>query len=59
MGDWRLPNRNELLSLINFETFDPALPAGLSFSHFPVAKYWSSTTFAEKGEGSGKLAGRM
>ena len=44
-GDWRLPNRNELTSLLDLGTFDPALPAGHPFMN--VADfYWSSTTVA-------------
>jgi len=43
-GDWRLPNRNELTSLLDLETFGPALPAGHPFTNFAAAVYWSSTT---------------
>jgi len=32
-GDWRLPNREELESLIDFSQHDPALPAGHPFSN--------------------------
>ena len=46
-GDWRLPNRNELASLLDLGTFNPALPAGHPFLNFVVAfSYWSSTTVA-------------
>lgn len=39
-NDWRLPNRNELLSLVNFEKYEPA-------SDFPDMHgqyFWSSST---------------
>lgn len=44
--DWRLPNRNELTSLLDLGTFSPALPAGHPFTSFQVSGYWSSTTGA-------------
>jgi hypothetical protein len=48
-GDWRLPNLNELTSLLDLEKFDPALPIGHPFMNFQFgfANYWSSTTFAD------------
>jgi hypothetical protein len=45
-GDWRLPNYNELTSLQDLGTFNPALPAGHPFTNFVASFYWSSTTFA-------------
>jgi len=45
-GDWRLPNRNELTSLLDSGTSGPALPAGHPFVNFSVSYYWSSTTSA-------------
>ena len=45
-GDWRLPNRNELGSLVDLGTFSPALPAGNPFLNFVASNYWSSTTVA-------------
>jgi hypothetical protein len=47
-GDWRLPNINELASLVDFGTFEPALPSGNPFAQFQVAFYWSSTTYANR-----------
>ena len=53
IGDWRLPNRNELLSLvdINYENpYDPnfhwhgALPQGHPFIIRPSTNYWTSST---------------
>jgi hypothetical protein len=43
-GSWRLPNVKELASLIDYGTFNPALPAGHSFSGVQLTRYWSSTT---------------
>jgi hypothetical protein len=46
-GDWRLPNRNELLSLLDLGESNPALPASHPFISFnDESAYWSSTTNA-------------
>ena len=45
-GDWRLPNVNELRSLIDYSQFAPALPAGHPFIGVESSLYWSSTTVA-------------
>ncbi|MCI5144055.1 MAG: DUF1566 domain-containing protein [Candidatus Electrothrix sp. AR3] len=57
-GDWRLPNINELHSLLNFDFSDPALSnnAGINqwvngnvdsaFSNVQSKNYWSSSTYA-------------
>ncbi len=42
-GDWRLPNRNELTSLLDLNKRNPALPSGHPFTDFQAAKYWTST----------------
>jgi hypothetical protein len=42
--DWRLPNVKELLSLIDFSNYNPALPTGHLFSNVQSGYYWSSTT---------------
>ena len=44
-GDWRLPNVNELHSLIDLSQNNPALPAGHPFTGVSV-DYWSSTSNA-------------
>jgi len=49
-GDWRLPNRNELTSLLDLGTFNPALPALNPFQGFIASLYWSSTTIATNTE---------
>ena len=52
-GDWRLPNRNEVLSLINIAYYNPALSdaagtrpwlEGNPFTGVQSVKYWSSST---------------
>ena len=42
-NDWRLPNRKELYSLIDFSQHGPALPVGHPFTDLQ-SPYWSSTT---------------
>lgn len=44
-GRWRLPNINELESLVDCETYGPALPVGHPFENVQES-YWSSTTSA-------------
>jgi len=44
--DWRLPNRKELLSLIDLSQATPALPAGHPFDNVQNYMYWTSTTYA-------------
>ena len=44
--DWRLPNRNELNSLIDASNYRPALPSGHPFTNVQSSYYWSSTTSA-------------
>ena len=43
-NDWRLPNRRELKSLIDYSNHDPALPTGHPFTNMQLDDYWSSTT---------------
>lgn len=43
-GAWRLPNANELHSLIDPTQSNPALPAGHPFTGVQSDNYWSSTT---------------
>ena len=45
--DWRLPNVQELQSVIDYGKSNPALPAGHTFLNVNVSSfYWSSTTDA-------------
>ena len=46
LGDWRLPNVKELLSLVDFHGNLPALPPGHPFVNVLNTFYWSSTTVA-------------
>ncbi len=43
--DWRLPNRNELNSIIDYEIYDPAIDKNF-FPNVYASEYWSSTTSA-------------
>ena len=45
--DWRLPNVEELSSLIDFGRFGPALPEGHPFANVQSSIYWTSTTRAD------------
>ena len=44
-GDWRLPNLNELESLVDVSASNPALPAGHPFTNVSSGIYWSSTGY--------------
>lgn len=45
-NDWRLPNRNELRSLLDHAEKRPALPPGHPFRNLFLGWYWTSTTAA-------------
>ena len=45
-GDWRLPNRKELLSLADFSQASPALPAGHPFAGLGNGRHNTATTAA-------------
>jgi quinol monooxygenase YgiN len=45
-GDWRLSNIRELLSLIDYGTANPIIPAHNHFRNVRSAIYWTSTTLA-------------
>ncbi|MBI5374983.1 MAG: DUF1566 domain-containing protein [Candidatus Schekmanbacteria bacterium] len=46
--DWRLPNRNELLSLIDYSNNNPALPKDNPFVNIESDYLWSSSTDSSK-----------
>jgi len=43
-GGWRLPNKKELLSLVDYSKHNPSING--IFSHATSSRYWSSTTGA-------------
>jgi len=43
-SDWRLPNRRELLSLVDYAQYNPALPKNYPFTNVQLDNYWSSTS---------------
>ncbi len=45
-GQWRLPNRKELQSLVDRSRYNPALPSGHPFTGVQSFYYWSSSSFA-------------
>ena len=42
-GNWRLPNKKELLSLVDYAKYNPSIDA--VFNHTTSSNYWSSTTY--------------
>ncbi len=44
-GDWRLPNRNEMRSLIDYSRYSPAISLSHLFSNI-MTLYWLSTAYA-------------
>ena len=45
-GDWRLPNRNELQSIVDYSLYNPAIDT-IYFPDTVASDYWSSTTSAD------------
>ena len=43
-SDWRLPNKKELLSIVDYSTYNPAIRS--AFINTTSSNYWSSTTYA-------------
>jgi hypothetical protein len=43
-GQWRLPNVNELESLVDYSNANPPLPTGHPFTNVILGGYWSSTS---------------
>ncbi len=44
--DWRLPNRNELQTIIDYTTYNPSIN-GIYFPNSMSSMYWSSTTIVD------------
>lgn len=45
-GQWRLPTRHELESLVDAAKYTPALPTGHPFTAVQTGNYWSSSTLS-------------
>jgi len=45
LSDWRLPNKNELASIVEYRCFRPAINSQ-AFPNTPSAWYWSSSPYA-------------
>jgi len=45
-GKWRLANARELLSLVDYDNYSPALPSAHPFTNVNSKAYWSGTTVA-------------
>lgn len=43
-GDWRVPNVREMVSLLDYDNLDSALPTGHPFDGLRSTHYWTSTT---------------
>jgi hypothetical protein len=56
-NDWRLPNRNELQSLVDLQNIYPALPTSHPFINVPPSYsfYWSSSTWANNHDAVGHV----
>ena len=50
-NDWRLPNAKELVSIIDFRLYDPAIDS-VMFPSTNEVPYWSATNAAETGSAS-------
>ena len=48
--DWRLPNQNELESIVDDTTYNPAIDS--TFHNVVSSFYWSSTTYAADSSGA-------
>ncbi len=51
-GEWRLPNLDELESLVDASARNPGINLGVAFSNVSNSLYWSSTSYSGGDEGS-------
>lgn len=51
-GEWRMPNLNELESVVDFSASNPAVTPGNPFTNVSTGIYWSSTSYFGGDEGS-------
>jgi len=51
-GMWRLPNRKELLSLVDRSHYNPPLPTGHPFTSVQSGGYWSGSSYSGKSAGA-------
>lgn len=61
-GDWHLPNRKELFSLVDYSRYIPPLPQGHLFDNVQLSSYWSASTRAYDANGAwgvGMASGSM
>ena len=49
-SDWRMPDRNELLSIVDNSRFNPAIDTGY-FPNTPASLVWSSSPYAYRSNG--------
>lgn len=50
-SDWRLPNKNELASIVEYRCWEPAIN-NQAFPNTRSAWYWSSSSYADYGGGA-------
>jgi len=53
--DWRLPNVNELRSVVDYSNYGPALPDSQPFINVQSGNYWSSSSSAGSPDGASYL----
>lgn len=54
-GDWRLPNHNEFLSLLDLSRNEPQLTDGHPFTNIQNGLHWTSTTLSAGSDSSWKI----
>jgi hypothetical protein len=46
LDDWRLPNRRELISIVDDRRSEPSIDDG-AFPHTPTSNFWSASSYAD------------